>query len=103
MPIQKLMSVPVLDKKREVRGVIQISRKGFDLASAGPDLSSEDLKLLEQAAAVVAAVKFMQKPCTRTFLSAHLHRPQTPPSLVWIFASRSAVKERGQEYPRHTC
>jgi hypothetical protein len=30
------------------------------MASAGPDFSTDDLKLLEQAAAAVAAMTFMQ-------------------------------------------
>src|SRR5580698_1071042 len=34
-PIQKLMSAPVMNPEREVLGVIQISRKGYDLQSAG--------------------------------------------------------------------
>lgn len=47
--IQKMMSVPMINEGK-VCGVVQISRKGFDLASAGLDFTSEDLKRLELAA-----------------------------------------------------
>jgi hypothetical protein len=60
MPIQKLMSAPVLTSAGQVVGVVQISRKGFDPASAGPDFTGQDLKLLEQAASVIAAMDFMR-------------------------------------------
>jgi hypothetical protein len=61
MPIQKLMSAPVLGSEREVLGVVQISRKGFDAGSAGADFTGEDLKTLEQAAGVIAAMEFMRQ------------------------------------------
>ena len=48
--IQKMMSVPMLDDKGKVCGVIQVSRKGFDVRSAGPDFTNEDLQRLELAA-----------------------------------------------------
>jgi hypothetical protein len=51
--IQKMMSVPVLSRNEKICGVIQVSRKGFDLASVGPDFTSEDLQRLELAARVV--------------------------------------------------
>jgi len=60
LPIQKLMSAPVLGQDGNVLGVVQISRKGFDGPSAGNDFSSDDLKSLEEAAAVLAAMDFMQ-------------------------------------------
>jgi len=50
--IQKMMSVPMLDHEGEVCGVIQVSRKGFDLPSAGPDFTNEDLQRLELAASI---------------------------------------------------
>ncbi|HET9407508.1 MAG TPA: GAF domain-containing protein [Candidatus Sulfotelmatobacter sp.] len=53
-PIQKLMSVPILDHDRSVIGVIQISRKGNDARSA-TDFSREDLHDLELAASVLAS------------------------------------------------
>ena len=58
--IHKLMSAPVLDKGDKVLGVIQICHKGFDLASAGPDFTLDDLRQLELAAKVLAQSDFMQ-------------------------------------------
>jgi GAF domain-containing protein len=52
-PIQKLMSVPILDKDSNVVGVIQISRKGLDPKYA-QDFSREDLHDLEIAAGLLA-------------------------------------------------
>jgi hypothetical protein len=60
-PIQKLMSAPVLDEAGNVAGVLQICRKGYDLASAGPDFSSEHLHQLERAANIAAQSPFMKK------------------------------------------
>lgn len=57
--IHKLMSAPVVDKAEKVLGVIQICHKGFDLASAGPDFTLDDLQNLELAAKALAPVKFM--------------------------------------------
>jgi hypothetical protein len=53
-PIQKLMSVPILDRDSNVLGVLQISRKGLDPRFA-QDFSREDLHDLELAAGVLAA------------------------------------------------
>jgi len=53
-PIQKLMSVPILDRDSNVLGVIQISRKGLDSRFA-QDFSREDLHDLELAAGVLAS------------------------------------------------
>ena len=53
-PIQKLMSVPIMDHESNVLGVIQISRKGLDPRFA-PDFSREDLHDLELAAGVLAS------------------------------------------------
>ncbi len=53
-PIQKLMSVPILDQDLNVLGVIQISRKGLDPRFA-QDFSREDLHDLELAAGVLAS------------------------------------------------
>jgi hypothetical protein len=58
-PIQKLMSVPILDHHSTVLGVIQISRKGLDPRFA-KDFSREDLHDLELAAGVLAASPVMQ-------------------------------------------
>jgi hypothetical protein len=51
--IQKIMTVPVFGGGNRVAGVIQVSRKGFDLNSAGPDFTPDDLELLKQIAKVV--------------------------------------------------
>ncbi len=52
-PIQKLMSVPIMDREANVVGVIQISRKGLDPKYA-QDFSREDLHDLELAAGLLA-------------------------------------------------
>jgi hypothetical protein len=59
VPIQKLMSVPILDQQSAVIGVIQISRKGLDPRFT-QDFSREDLHDLELAAGVLAASTVMQ-------------------------------------------
>ncbi len=59
--IHKLMSAPVVDEADKVLGVIQICHKGFDLASAGPDFTLEDLQKLELAAKALATVSFMRE------------------------------------------
>jgi hypothetical protein len=58
-PIQKLMSVPILDRNSIVLGVIQISRKGLDPRFT-QDFSREDLHDLEVAAGVLAVSPVMQ-------------------------------------------
>ena len=52
-PIQKLMSVPIMDRGSAVVGVIQISRKGLDPKFA-QDFSREDLHDLEIVAGLLA-------------------------------------------------
>ena len=52
--IQKLMSAPVFSEDDSVLGVIQISRKGCDPSSAGPDFTDSDLERLEHAARIVS-------------------------------------------------
>jgi hypothetical protein len=59
-PIQKLMSVPILDQQSTVLGVIQISRKGLDPRFT-QDFSREDLHDLELAAGVLAASPVMNE------------------------------------------
>jgi len=59
VPIQKLMSVPILDSHSVVLGVIQISRKGLDPRFV-QDFSREDLHDLELAAGVLAASPVMR-------------------------------------------
>jgi hypothetical protein len=61
MPIQKIMSVPVIPPGGNVLGVVQISRKGLDASVAGADFTNEDLKQLEQAAEVFSRMPFMQE------------------------------------------
>ncbi|MGB9234246.1 MAG: GAF domain-containing protein [Terriglobales bacterium] len=61
MPIQKIMSVPVIAAGGHVMGVVQVSRKGLDASLAGPDFSGDDLKLLEKAAGILAHMAFMQE------------------------------------------
>jgi len=57
--IQKLMSVPVLDSENKVLGVIQVCRKGFDVHSAGPDFTDDDLQRLTMAAGVAAEMRVL--------------------------------------------
>jgi GAF domain-containing protein len=52
-PIQKLMSVPIMDRDFNVVGVIQVSRKGNDPRFA-QDFSREDLHDLELVAGLLA-------------------------------------------------
>ncbi len=61
MPIQKIMSVAVAPSGGTVMGVVQVSRKGLDASLAGADFTSDDLKLLEQAAEILAGMPFMQE------------------------------------------
>jgi len=61
LPIQKIMSVPVSLPEGKVVGVIQISRKGLDFSLAGTDFTNDDLKRLEQAAGVLARMRFMEE------------------------------------------
>lgn len=49
-PIQKIMSVPVVADNR-VAGVLQVSRKGKSVTTAGADFSPSDLNTLSQYAA----------------------------------------------------
>jgi GAF domain-containing protein len=61
MPIQKIMSVPVIRSGGEVVGVVQVSRKGLDAPSSGADFTSEDLKQLEEAAEIISNMPFMRE------------------------------------------
>jgi hypothetical protein len=61
MPIQKIMSVPVVRMGGEVMGVVQVSRKGLDASGSGADFTSEDLKQLEQGAEILSRMAFMQE------------------------------------------
>jgi hypothetical protein len=59
--IHKLMSAPVLSKTDQVLGVLQVCHKGFDLGSAGPDFTLDDLQQLEQAAKALSKTAFMYR------------------------------------------
>jgi hypothetical protein len=61
LPIQKLMSAPVLDESENVAGVLQLCRKGYDLVSCGPDFSPEDLRNIELAAKLAAHAPFLKR------------------------------------------
>ena len=61
MPIQKILSAPMIASGNTVVGVIQISRKGLDPSLAGSDFTTEDLNLLERAAELLAKMPFMQE------------------------------------------
>jgi len=61
MPIQKIMSVPVPPSEGTVKGVVQVSRKGLDASLAGADFTADNLKLLEEAAEILARMPFMQE------------------------------------------
>jgi hypothetical protein len=61
MPIQKIMSVPVVHSGGQVMGVVQISRKGLDASVSGADFSGDELKQLEQAAEIVSRMPFMRE------------------------------------------
>lgn len=52
-PIQKILSVP-MDSHGEAKGVIQVSRKGDDLASAGKDFTPIELTVLLRAGEIIA-------------------------------------------------
>jgi len=61
MPIQKIMSVPLVNSEGNVLGVVQVSRKGLDASLAGADFTGDDLKQLEKAAPILARMSFMQE------------------------------------------
>jgi len=53
--IQKLLAVPVKGADGQVRGVIEISRRGKSRAETGRDFRPEDQQVLEQLAALAAS------------------------------------------------
>jgi hypothetical protein len=61
MPIQKILSVPMIDAEGKVIGVIQISRKGIDSSLSGPDFTTDDLRRLEQAAEILATMALIRE------------------------------------------
>jgi len=61
MPIQKIISVPLVNSEGNVLGVVQVSRKGLDASLAGADFTGDDLKQLEMAAPILARMGFLQE------------------------------------------
>jgi GAF domain len=61
MPIQKIISVPLLSSQGGVVGVVQVSRKGPDASLAGADFTRDDLKRLEKAAEILARMSFIRE------------------------------------------
>lgn len=55
LPIQKMLAAPLTGPGGEVRGVVEVSRRGGDPAEAGPDFGPEDAPRLERLAALAAA------------------------------------------------
>lgn len=53
VPIQKIMSVPMVAGD-ELKGVIQVSRKGEERDACGPDFSPGNLAALARLAAIIA-------------------------------------------------
>jgi len=49
MTIQKMLTGAVFSPKGEVLGVLQISRKGTSIQTAGADFGFEDIRMLDQA------------------------------------------------------
>jgi hypothetical protein len=49
-----------LTHKHKVLSVVQVCRKGFDPATAGPDFTRDDLQQLELAARVLSALPFVK-------------------------------------------
>ena len=66
--IHKLMSAPVLDRRDKVLGVIQICHKGFDLVSAGPDFTLDDLQQLELAAKAMSKCRVHARGSVTPFI-----------------------------------
>jgi GAF domain-containing protein len=52
VPIQKIMSVPVI-REDQLKGVVQVARKGADRDSSGADFSSIDLALLTSISGLI--------------------------------------------------
>ena len=78
LPIQKLMSAPVLGTDGEVVGVVQISRKGDSSREAGPDFTKENLDKLQTIAALISP--YIEK----------LSRPQPGPAQITVQPERTS-------------
>jgi hypothetical protein len=59
--IQKLMSMAILDGKKQVIGVIQVSRKGATRNTAGPDFTEVDLHTLLESRPAIARIMLKLK------------------------------------------
>ena len=55
--IQKLMSAPIVNEQGRVWGILQVSRKGVDARSAGPDFTRHDLQQLLVLAGLIGKSK----------------------------------------------
>ena len=55
--IQKLMSAPIVNEQGRVWGILQVSRKGVDARSAGPDFTRHDLQQLLVIAGLIGKSK----------------------------------------------
>lgn len=53
LTIQKMMSVPVMGPDGSLLGVLQVSRKGYDLRNCGPDFTATELGTLMDAAVTI--------------------------------------------------
>jgi hypothetical protein len=53
-PIQKMIAAPIRTGTGPAMGAIEVSRKGADLASAGPDFTQQDLVALTEIGATAA-------------------------------------------------
>ena len=66
MPIQKIMSVPVVNAGGKVLGVVQVSRKGPDASLAGADFTGDDIAPPSaQAMLLTAADQIFAVPVVR--------------------------------------
>jgi hypothetical protein len=62
VPIQKMITVPILDDRDEPIGVAQISRKGETPAEAGPDFTASDVRKAEDFFRAVAPYFVQARP-----------------------------------------
>ncbi len=60
-PIQKLVAAPIRGAGPAI-GVIEVSRKGPDLAAAGPDFTRQDLAALTEMGAIVGPYLLQLRP-----------------------------------------
>jgi len=85
LPIQKLMSAPVLGGNGEVVGVVQISRKGDTPREAGPDFMRGDLDRLMEVAVILSPYVtklHTPEPAPQVALKAERNNVVTMPTAV---------------------